>query len=162
MCNHWKAADQLGCVGLTGRYCRITRDTKGISVQLTITAAIHARWGHRVDHLIHTHAWEVEATVEGDIDAEKVFPADDLEAILRDTVEPWAGRYLTNEDVGDWKGYSALVWDREATVEEIVRHLWTQLEKRVPGLVEVALKESTEFDRNRTVRLSRQRSFVAS
>ena len=109
MCNHWKAADQLGCVGLTGRYCRITRDTKGISVQLTITAAIHARWGHRVDHLIHTHAWEVEATVEGDIDAEKVFPADDLEAILRDTVEPWAGRYLTSAEYPFQSPTSSLV-----------------------------------------------------
>ena len=39
------------------------------------------------------------------------FPADDLEAILRETVDPWTGRYLTNEDVGDWKGYTALVWN---------------------------------------------------
>jgi 6-pyruvoyl-tetrahydropterin synthase len=129
-------------------------------VHLTITAAIHARWGHRVDHLIHTHAWEVEATVEGDIDADKVFPADDLESLLRETVEPWTGHYLTNEDVGEWKGYTALVWEREATVEEIARQLWAQLDRRVPGLVEVALKESTEFDRNRTVRLSRQRALV--
>ena len=149
------------CVGLTGRYCRYLYALRKVtSVQLTITAAIHARWGHRVDHLIHTHAWEVEATVEGDIDADKVFPADDLESILREMVEPWIGRYLTNEDVGDWKGYTALVWEREATVEEIARQLWAQLDGRVPGLVEVALKESTEFDRNRTVRLSRQRSLV--
>ncbi len=124
-------------------------------MQLTMTAAIHARWGHRVDGLIHTHAWTVEATVEGDLDADKVFPADDLEEILHETVRPWIGRYLTHEDVGEWKGYSALVWEREATVEEIVRQLWTQLDGRVSGLIEVALVESTEFDRCRTVRLAR-------
>lgn len=124
-------------------------------MHLTITAAIHARWGHRVDGLIHTHAWEVEATVEGSADCAKVFPADDLERILLEAIEPWRGHYLTDEDVGVWKGYKPLVWDREATVEETVRHLWAKLEDRVPGLVEVALVESAEFDRCRTVRLSR-------
>jgi len=125
-----------------------------VSVQLTITAAIHARWGHRVDGLIHTHAWTVEATVEGPADCHKVFPADDLERSLRHAVEPWDGHYLTHEDVGDWKGYRPLVWEREPTVEEIVRHLWDHLGSRVPGLTSVALVESTEFDRCRTVRLS--------
>jgi 6-pyruvoyl-tetrahydropterin synthase len=131
-------------------------------VQLTMTAAIHARWGHRVDGLIHTHAWTVEATVAGDVESDKVFPADDLEDILRQTVEPWTGHYLTHVDVGEWKGYTALVWEREATVEETVRQLWKCLEKRVDGLVEVALMESTEFDRCRTVRLSRSPILGAS
>jgi len=123
-------------------------------VKLTITAAIHARWGHRVDGLIHTHAWTVEATLEGPADCDKVFPADDLERILSEAVEAWQGCYLTKEDVGPWKGYEPLVWDREPTVEEIVRVLWTHLEGRVPGLTEVAVVESTEFDRCRTVRLA--------
>jgi 6-pyruvoyl-tetrahydropterin synthase len=123
-------------------------------VRLTITAAIHARWGHRVDGLIHTHAWSVEATLEGPADRDKVFPADDLERILSDSVAPWNGHYLTAEDIGEWKGYRALVWDREPTVEEIVRRLWKHLDAVVPGLTEVALVESTEFDRCRTVRLS--------
>ena len=48
-------------------------------MRLTITAAIHARWGHHVDGLIHSHAWTVEATVEGPADADIVMPADDLE-----------------------------------------------------------------------------------
>ena len=52
-----------------------------------------------------------------------------------------------------WQTYTPLVWDREPTVEEIVRHLWRELEAEVDGLVEVALHESTEFDRSRTVRL---------
>ena len=43
-------------------------NTEGL-MKLTITAAIQARWGHRVDGLIHTHAWTVEATVEGPADA---------------------------------------------------------------------------------------------
>jgi 6-pyruvoyl-tetrahydropterin synthase len=124
-------------------------------MRLTITAGIHARWGHRVDGLVHTHAWMLEATVAGPTDCGKVFPADDLEQILSETVEPWTGRYLTDEDVGEWKGYRPLVWDREATVEEIVRRLWASLDGRLPGLVEVALVESTEFDRCRTVRLTR-------
>jgi hypothetical protein len=34
-----------------------------------------------------------------------------------------------------------------------VRHLWRELKNEVDGLVEVALIESTEFDRSRTVRL---------
>ncbi|MDH3753111.1 MAG: 6-carboxytetrahydropterin synthase [Acidimicrobiia bacterium] len=123
-------------------------------MNLTITAAIHARWGHRVDGLIHTHAWTVEATVAGPADCDKVFPADDLETILREAVEPWAGHYLTHEDAGEWKGYKPLVWEREATVEETVRYLWKHIEERVPGLTEVALVEATEFDRCRTVRLS--------
>lgn len=131
-------------------------------MHLTMTAAIHARWGHRVDGLIHTHAWTVEVTIEGALDADKVFPADELEELLRETVEPWSGRYLTNEDVGEWKGYRALVWEREATVEEIVRQLWQTLDRQVSGLVEVALVEGTEFDRCRTVRLSRTPSIVGA
>lgn len=124
-------------------------------MRLTITASIHARWGHRVDGLIHTHAWGVEATVEGDPESDKVFPADDLEAILLHAVEPWSRHYLTTEDVGEWRGYQAEIWDREPTVEEIARRLWDMLEVKVPGLAQVALVESTEFDRCRTVRLSR-------
>ena len=76
-------------------------------MKLTITAAIHARWGHRVDGLIHTHAWTLEATVEGDPDCDKVYPVDDLEYLLTATVEPWHGHYLTHEDVGAWKGLPA-------------------------------------------------------
>ena len=125
-------------------------------LHLTMTAAIHARWAHRVDGLIHSHPWNLEATVEGPADAEKVMPADDLEAILQALVEPWRGRYLTYEDVGTWKGYEPLVWDREPTVEEIARRLWAELDARVPGLTSVGVVESTEFDRCRTVRLSRR------
>ena len=124
-------------------------------MRLTITAAIHARWGHRVDGLVHTHAWTVEATVEGDPDCDMVYPVDDLEYLLTATVEPWHGHYLTNEDVGPWKGLQALMWDREPTVEEIARRLFAQLDEKLPGLIEVALVESTEFDRSRTVRLAR-------
>lgn len=123
-------------------------------MRLTITAAITARWGHRVDGLIHTHAWTVEATVEGPADAAMVYPADELEQLLVDTVRPWDRRYLTHEDVGVWKGYAPLVWDAEPTVEEIARRLWAQLSVRVPNLVSVALVESAEFDRCRTVRLA--------
>ena len=123
-------------------------------MKLTITAAIHARWGHRVDGLVHTHAWTVEATLAGPDDCDKVFPADDLEAILWHAVQPWQGCYLTNEDVGEWKGYRPLVWEREPTVEEICRVLWRHLEPQVPGLVEVSLVESTEFDRCRKVTLA--------
>jgi 6-pyruvoyl-tetrahydropterin synthase len=126
-------------------------------LHLTITAAIHARWAHRVDGLIHSHPWSLEATVEGPTDADKVMPADDLERILHDIVEPWRGHYLTHEDVGNWKGYEPIVWDREPTVEEIARHVWQQLESEVPGLVSIGLVESTEFDRCRTVRLTRTR-----
>ena len=127
-------------------------------MKLTITAAIHARWGHRVDGLIHTHAWTLEATVEGDPDCDKVYPVDDLEYLLTATVEPWHGHYLTHEDVGVWKGLKPLVWDREPTVEEIARRLWDHLASEVPGLVSLAVVESTEFDRTRTVRLSVDRS----
>ena len=101
-------------------------------LHLTITTAIHARWAHRVDGLIHSHPWSLEATVEGPTDAEKVIPADDLEQILHDLVEPWRGHYLTDEDVGNWKGYEPLVWDREPTVEEIARRLWEQLDRQGP------------------------------
>jgi 6-pyruvoyl-tetrahydropterin synthase len=123
-------------------------------MKLTITASVHSRWGHRVDGLIHTHAWGVEATVAGDPGCDMVFPADELEAKLLAAVEPWGGKYLTHEDVGEWKGYVPEVWDREPTVEEIARRLWGTLEAQVPGLVEIALVESTEFDRCRTVRYS--------
>ena len=102
-------------------------------MKLSITAAIQARWAHRVDGLIHSHAWTVEA--------------------LRDHVQPLIGHYLTEEEVGPWKNYTPLVWDSEPTVEEIVRHLWRALFADVDGLVEVALHETTEFDRSRTVRL---------
>ena len=122
-------------------------------VQLTITAAVQARWGHRVDGLIHTHAWTVEATVEGPTECDRVFPADDLEAVLHNAVEPWRGHYLTTDDVGEWKGLTPLIWDREPTVEEITRHLWTRLSASVPRLTDIALAEGTEFDRCRTVRL---------
>jgi len=126
-------------------------------MQLTITASIQARWGHRVDGLVHTHAWTVEATVEGPHDCHKVFPADELEQILTDAIRPWSGCYLTHEDVGDWNGYRPVVWDREPTVEEIVRRLWCRLDPLLPGLISLALVESTEFDRCRTVRLSTTR-----
>ena len=124
-------------------------------MKLTISATVHARWGHRVDDLIHTHAWAVSATVAGPIDCDKVFPADDLERLLLDAVRPWEHRYLTDTDVGAWKGFEPLVWDREPTVEEIVRRLWRHLEPRVPELVEVVLEEASEFDRCRVVRLSK-------
>lgn len=123
-------------------------------MRLTMTAGINARWGHRVDGLIHTHAWTVEATLEGPADAHKVYPADDLEQVLLDIVEPWRGHYLTHEDVGEWKGYQPLVWPREPTVEEIARVLWDHLADRVPGLAEVSLVESAEFDRSRRVVLA--------
>jgi 6-pyruvoyl-tetrahydropterin synthase len=123
-------------------------------MRLTITAAIHVRFAHRVDGLVHSHPWSVEATVEGPADASKVMPADDLEAILQQTLEGWRGHYLTDTDVGEWKGYVPLVWDTEPTVEEIARRLWDQLIAVVPDMVSLALVESTEFDRSRTVRLS--------
>lgn len=124
-------------------------------MQLSMSAAITARWGHRVDGLIHTHAWTVEATVTGAPDAAKVMPADDLEAILTDAVSPWVGRYLTDTDEGEWKGYEPLCCEREPTVEELVRMLWAELEPRVDGLLEVSLVESHEFDRCRRVSLRR-------
>lgn len=123
------------------------------TMSMTLTASVHARWGHRVDGLIHTHAWIVEATVRGPADSNMVFPADDLEEILTKAVEPWSGRYLTDVDVGAWKRLQPLMWDREPTVEEIARQIWTLVDPQVPDLREVALVESTEFDRCRTVRL---------
>src|SRR5829696_9649727 len=129
--------------------------TSGRGLRLTMTAAVHARFAHRVDGLVHSHPWSVEATVEGPPDADKVIPADDLEAILNAQLEPWRGHYLTDTDIGEWKGYQPLVWDREPTVEEIARRLWQQLDRLVPGLVSIGVVESTEFDRCRTVRLSR-------
>ena len=87
--------------------------------------------------------------------ATRSIPVDDLEYLLTSIVEPWHGHYLTNEDVGPWKGLMPMVWDREPTVEEIARRVFAQLDDKLPGLIEVALVESTEFDRSRTVRLSR-------
>jgi 6-pyruvoyl-tetrahydropterin synthase len=123
-------------------------------MKMTISASIHARWGHRVDGLVHTHAWTVTAVVGGDPDDDKVFPADDLEALLTSAVEPWRGCYLTHEDTGEWKGYTPIRWEREPTVEQIVRHLWAELAPKVPDLREVALEEASEFDRCRVVRLT--------
>jgi 6-pyruvoyl-tetrahydropterin synthase len=124
------------------------------ALRLTMTAGIHTRFAHRVDGLVHSHPWSIEATVEGPADAAKVMPADDLEAILQGVLEPWRGKYLTVQDLGPWKGYEPLVWDAEPTVEEIARRLWALLEEQVPGLVSLAVHESTEFDRSRTVRLT--------
>ena len=87
--------------------------------------------------------------------ATRSIPVDDLEYLLTATVEPWHGHYLTHEDVGPWKGLQPLVWDREPTVEEIARRVFANLDDKLPGLIEVALVESTEFDRSRTVRLTR-------
>ena len=128
-------------------------------MKLTMSASIHARWGHRVDELIHTHAWKVGATVSGPVDCDKVFPADDLERLVTEVIEPWCGHYLTREDVGEWKGFVPLVWDREPTVEEITRRVWRELEQRIERstvvLESVSLEEASEFDRCRTVTLSR-------
>lgn len=129
-------------------------------MKMTISASIHARWGHRVEGLIHTHAWKVGATVSGPVDADKIFPADDLERELTCVVEPWRGHYLTEQDVGPWKGFQPLVWEQEPTVEEIVRHIWAQLDERfgpMPNveLETVMLEEAAEFDRCRVVTLSR-------
>lgn len=124
-------------------------------LRLTMTAAIHARWAHRVDGLIHSHPWGLEATVAGPADAQIVIPADELEQILTEMVEPWRGKYLTDEDLGPWKGYTPLVWDKEPTVEEIARRLWSMLDQRIDNLTSLAVTESTEFDRSRTVRLTR-------
>jgi 6-pyruvoyl-tetrahydropterin synthase len=127
---------------------------------MTLQASIHARWGHRVDGLVHTHAWKVSATIEGDVECEKVFPADDLEQLLTDIVTPWQGTFLTHEDVGPWKGFVPLRWENEPTVEEIVRQVWIAAD-RVIGqhdairLREVALEEASEFDRCRVVTLRR-------
>jgi 6-pyruvoyl-tetrahydropterin synthase len=128
-------------------------------MKLTMSASIHARWGHRVDELIHTHAWKVGATVSGPVDCDKVFPADDLERLLTEVIEPWRGHYLTHEDVGEWKGFLPLVCDREPTVEEIARRVWRELEERIEPtsavLESVSLEEASEFDRCRVVSLSR-------
>ena len=105
--------------------------------------------------MIHTHAWTVEATLEGPLDSKKVYPADDLEKILTDAVEPWSGHYLTKKDVGIWKGYKPLIWTKEPTVEEITRNLWDHLSKKVPTLTGVSLIESSEFDRCRKVSLTK-------
>ena len=75
-------------------------------LRLTMTAAIHARFAHRVDGLVHSHPWSIEATVEGPADAAKVMPADDLEALLHELVEPWRGRYLTDDDLGTGRATS--------------------------------------------------------
>ena len=124
-------------------------------MKMTISASIKARWGHRVDGLIHTHAWTVSASVAGDPDGDLVYPADDLEELLSRIVEPWRGRYITYQDVGEWKGYTPLLWDREPTVEEIVRRLWVHLDLELDGLATVSLEEASEFDRCRVVTLSR-------
>jgi 6-pyruvoyl-tetrahydropterin synthase len=129
-------------------------------MKMTISASIHARWGHRVDGLIHTHAWKVGAKISGPVDAAKIYPADDLEKELTCVVEPWRGHYLTSEDVGRWKGFEPLVWEREPTVEEVVRHIWDALDARfaaIPNadLESVTLEEAAEFDRCRVVTLSR-------
>lgn len=129
-------------------------------MRMTISASIHARWGHRVDGLIHTHAWKVGATVSGPVDADKIYPADDLERELACVVEPWRGHYLTHEDVGAWKGFAPLVWEREPTVEEVVRQIWDRLDARFAqisnaDLESVTLEEAAEFDRCRVVTLSR-------
>ena len=63
-------------IGLT----RMSAARRAPALRLTMTAAIHARFAHRVDGLVHSHPWSVEATVEGPADADKVMPADDLEA----------------------------------------------------------------------------------
>jgi len=123
-------------------------------MKLTMSAAITARWGHRVGGLIHTHAWTFEATVTGPTDAAMVMPVDELEHILCELVEPWRQCYLTDADMGEWYGLQPIVWEREPTVEEIARHLWHVLNRRVSGLDSIALTESTEFDRCRTVRLA--------
>lgn len=129
-------------------------------MKMTISASIHARWGHRVDGLIHTHAWKVGAKVSGPVDSAKIYPADDLERELTCVVEPWRGHYLTCEDVGPWNGFAPLVWEREPTVEEVVRHIWETLDERfatIPtaDLESVTLEEASEFDRCRVVTLSR-------
>lgn len=130
--------------------------TGGAGMKMMLSASIKARWGHRVDGLIHTHAWTVSARVAGHPGCDRVIPADDLERLLASAVDPWRGRYLTHEDVGEWKGYLPIVWDREPTVEEIVRRLWAVLIDQVPGLCAVALEEASEFDRCRVVELSRE------
>ena len=58
----------------------MTTPTK--QLHLTITAAIHARFAHRVDGLVHSHPWSIEATVEGPADASKVMPADEANRLF--------------------------------------------------------------------------------
>ena len=91
-----------------------TMTTPTKQLHLTMTAAIHARFAHRVDGLVHSHPWSIEATVEGPADAAKVMPADDLEALLHQLVEPWRGRYLTDADVGRVEGLPAARVGRRA------------------------------------------------
>ena len=59
------------------------------------------------------------------------------------------------KDVGIWKGYKPLIWDREPTVEEITRNLWDHLSEKIPSLIGVSLVESSEFDRCRKVSLTK-------
>ncbi|MFP5488782.1 MAG: hypothetical protein ACLGHQ_10805, partial [Acidimicrobiia bacterium] len=94
------------------------------------------------------------------MEADKIYPADDLEKELTCVVEPWRGHYLTHEDVGPWKGFLPIVWEREPTVEEVVRQIWVQLDERFAliqnaDLESVTLEEASEFDRCRVVTLSR-------
>lgn len=124
-------------------------------MRMTFSGSVQARWGHRVGGLIHTHAWTVTARVRGDPACDRVIPADELERLLLAAVEPWRHHYLTDTDVGEWNGYRPIVWDREPTVEEIVRHLWSALAPQIEGLHAVALEEASEFDRCRIVELTR-------
>ena len=103
---------------------------------------------------IHTHAWTLEATVEVISIMDKVYPVDDP-STKRPPPSSRHGHYFTHEDVGVWKGLQPLVWDREPTVEEIARRIYRSLADKLPGLIEVALVESTEPDRSRTVRSTR-------
>ena len=128
------------------------------AMRLTMTAGIHARFAHRVDGLVHSHPWLIEATVEGPADAAKVMPADDLEAILQHAVDGWRGKYLTDEDLGPWKGYvAARVGRRTDGRGDRPPALGPPQRGRSPSLVSLAVVESTEFDRSRTVRLSVER-----
>ena len=71
------------------------------------------------------------------------------------TVEPWRGHYLTGVDVGRWKHFRAARvgsrTDGGGDRPSPVGGARTEL----PGLQEIALEEANEFDRCRTVRLSR-------
>ena len=124
------------------------------ALHLTMTAAIHARFAHRVDGLVHSHPWSIEATVEGPADAAKVMPADDLEALLHELVEPWRGRYLTDADLGDWKGYSRSCGTPSRRSRRSPGGCGTSSTPTCPGWCRSAVVESTEFDRCRTVRLT--------
>ena len=46
------------------------------------------------------------------------------------------------------------MWDREPTVEEIVRRLWQALAPELANLHAVSLEEANEFDRCRMVTLT--------